>query len=202
MDAAWFKQTLRKAGKTSADLAAAIGRDRAVMSRIMNGHQKMTLDQAQVIAGELGVDAADILVRAGLAGQPVARAFSPGFGESDVAPLQLAEGAPRRPQAIADILGARPGVDVWTVKGVAMALGGLLAGDFILVDTHQAERARAGDVVIAQVYGRTDAKTVLRRYEPPVLVAASPDPADNRVLVVDGDNVVIRGKVVASWRVA
>jgi SOS-response transcriptional repressor LexA len=98
-------------------------------------------------------------------------------------------------------MGDRPGVDVWRVKSRAMALSGLLEGDFMLVDTHAAERVRAGDVVIAQIYTRTGANTVLRRFEPPVLVAASADPADGRVHVVDGDNVVIRGKVVASWRI-
>jgi hypothetical protein len=61
---------------------------------------------------------------------------------------------------------------------------------------------RPGDVVIAQVYDRGgSAKTVLRRFEPPVLVAASMDPEDWRVHVVDGNNVLIRGKVVASWRI-
>ena len=202
MDDKWFKAQQKKVGVTADVIADAAGKSRAAVSKILNGHQRMTLDWAQAFADALQVPLATVLEKAGVANPATAQQLAPGFAESDVAPFAFQEAATRRPQAIADILGARPGVDVWTVKGMAMSLGGLLAGDFILVDTHQAERARAGDVVVAQVYGRTDAKTVLRRYEPPVLVAASPDPADARVLVVDGENVVIRGKVVASWRVA
>lgn len=201
VDKDWIRKRLRLQGKTSADLAVAISRDRAVVSRIMNGHQALTLDQAKIFAVELGVDLPEMLHRAGMTDAPTAQAFTPGLAESDAAPFVyggLAEGAQVRTAAQA--FGERPGVDVWRVKSAAMALGGLLPGDFMLVDTHQAERVRAGDVVVAQIYSRTGANTVLRRFEPPVLVAASTDPAEGRVHVVDGTNVVVRGKVVASWR--
>jgi transcriptional regulator with XRE-family HTH domain len=205
MDKDWFKRRLRMQGKTSDDLAKAISRDRAVVSRIMNGHQPLTLDQAKVFAEELSVDVADVLTKSGLADAPVAQVFRPGFSESDAAPwvagpgLAEAAGVPAVAQALG---GGRPGVDVWRVKSTAMALGGLLPGDFMLVDTHQAERVKAGDLVIAQIYNRTGATTVLRRFEPPVLVAVSADPSETRVHVVDGVNVVVRGKIVASWRVS
>ena len=203
MDRDWLKKHLRAQGKTTADLAAAIGRDRAVVSRIMNGHQELTLDQAKVFAAELGIEVAEVLTSAGMIDAPTAQVFTPGFSESDAAawvpgPGIVEAGAIR---GVADALGQRPGVDVWRVKSQAMALAGLLDGDFFLLDTHQSERVKAGDVVIAQVYTRNGATTVLRRFEPPVLVAASIDPAEGRVHVVDGENVVIRGKVVASWRV-
>ncbi len=203
MDREWLKKHLRMQGKTSADLAGAIDRDRAVVSRIMNGHQALTLGQAKVFATELGVDVSEVLLRAGLTDAPIAQAFTPGFAESDTSAWipgpGLAETAAVK--SVAAALGERPGVDVWRVKSSAMILAGLLEGDFMLVDTHQAERVKLGDIVIAQVYNRTGATTVLRRYAPPVLLSASADPADLGVHVVDGTNVVIKGKVVAVWRV-
>jgi SOS-response transcriptional repressor LexA len=144
-----------------------------------------------------------MLRRAGLADAPVARTLAPGFSESDAAPWIAADTDTGR--AIARALGAdRPGIDVWEVRSLAMGLQGYLPGDHILVDTHQAERVKAGDVVIAQIYdhARALAYTVMRRWEPPVLVAASADPADRRVHVVDGVNAVIRGRVCACWRQA
>ncbi len=204
MDKDWFKRRLRMQGKTSDDLAKAIGRDRAVVSRIMNGHQQMSLDQAKVIAGELGVDVSEVLVRSGMTDAPMAQALQPGFAESDAAAWvpgpALAEGASVASIAAA-MGGGKPGIDVWRVRSQAMALAGMLAGDFMLVDSNQAERVKPGDVVVAQIYNRTGATTVLRRFEPPVLVSDSADPTDRKVHVVDGINVVIRGKVVASWRV-
>lgn len=204
MDKDWFKRRLRMQGKTADDLARAISRDRAVVSRILNGHQQLTLDQAKTFAAELEVDVADILVRAGLADAPVAQAVSPGFAESDAAAwVPAPAGAEsRNVQTVAQALGGeRPGIDVWRVRSQVMALSGLLVGDFMLVDTHQADRVKPGDLVVAQVYNPRGATTVLRRYEPPVLVSASCDPTEGRVHVVDGINVVIKGKVVASWRV-
>ena len=205
MNKDWLKKRLRMQGKTSADLATAIQRDRAVVSRILNGHQQPTLDQAKTLASELGVELSDFLVQANMVDAPLAPAFNSGFAESDAAawiPASSAIGESIETNKIAAAFGARAGVDIWRVKSSAMALAGMMQGDFMLIDTHQAERCRAGDVVIAQVYNPSGATTVLRRYAPPILMAHSADPTDWRVHVVDGVNVVVMGKVVASWRVS
>lgn len=79
---------------------------------------------------------------------------------------------------------------------------GYMPGDYLLLDTLSAERVHQGEVVVAQVYdnARNISTFVLRRFEPPVLVAASASLDDRRVQIVDGVNVVIIGKVIASWR--
>lgn len=204
MDDKWFKRQQKIAGVTADDIARAMGRDRSVVSRILNGHQRMTLDFAKAFAATLKVSLSTVIEKAGMADVPTARELAPGFAQSDAAqwvPQGHAESEPAR--AIAQALGAdRPGVDVWRMKSAAMALQGVLSGDFLLVDSHAAERVRAGDTVVAQLHNNAagTACTVVRRLEPPVLVAASCDPEDRRVLVVDGTNVVVRGKVIASWR--
>jgi len=202
MDDKWFRAQQKKAGITADQIAATLGRDRSVVSKILHGHQRMTLEWAQAFADALGTDVATILEKAGAARPATARQLAPGFAESDAAPFLAREGDPTA--QIAHALGAsRPGIDLWQIRNRAMALGGLLAGDMMLVDTHASERCAPGDTVIAQVYNHATASaiTLIRRYEPPVLVAASCDPADQRVHIVDGANVVIRGKVIASWRV-
>lgn len=202
MDDKWFKAQQKKVGITADAIAAVIGRDRSVVSKILSGKQRMTLEWAQAFATALQVDVATVLDKAGIADAPIVQAFSPGFSESDAAPwiagpgMAEARDVPTVAQALG---GGRPGVDVWRVKGQAMSQHGLLPGDYMLVDTYQAERVKPGDVVVAQVYNRTGATTVLRTYAPPVLLSA--DPNDVQVHVVDGVNVVIRGKVTASWRV-
>ena len=203
MDDKWFKEQQKRAGVTAEDIAKKMGRTRANVSHIYTGRQRMSLAWAKVFAEVLDVPLEEVLSHAGVLDPEEAQRVTPGFSESDVAPWVGKGGAAERIKSTAATLGGdRPGVDVWTVKSLAMAAGGFLPGDQVLVDTHQSERCFAGDVVIAQRYdGQTGtAETVLRRYEPPVLVAASTDPADGRALVVDGNNVVIRGKVIASWR--
>lgn len=204
MDDKWFKTQQKRVGVTAEDIAQRMGRSRANVSHILTGRQRMSLEWAKAFAEVLQVDIATVLEKAGATDAPTAQRITPGFAESDAAAWvpgpKLAENEPVR--GVAEVLGAtRPGIDIWRVKSRAMALAGLIEGDFMLVDTNQAERVRAGDVVIAQLYTRTGANTVLRRFEPPVLVASSADPDDARVHVVDGTNVVIRGKVIASWRV-
>lgn len=203
MDDRWFKAQQKRVGVTADQIAAVLGRDRSVVSKILSGKQRLTLEWAKAFAEVLQQPLDIILEKAGVTDAATAQAVVPGFSEGDAAPWKpgpgLAESGPSK--TIAAAMGERPGIDVWRVQTRAMALAGLLEGDFMLVDTHQAERVKPGDVVIAQVYNRTGATTVLRRYAPPVLVAASCEPADAGVHVVDGVNVVVRGKVVASWRV-
>lgn len=201
IDTQWFKQQQRKAGVTAEQIAHHAGRDRTAVSHIYMGRQRMSLDWAKSFAEMLQVPLDEVLRRAGEADAGTAQELSPGFSEGEAAPF-IPKETDRKTMTVAEAFGSRPGVDVWQVRGGSMSLQGLLPGDMMLVDTHVADRVRAGDTVIAQVYdqARGKAATVLRRYEPPVLVAASPDPAERRILVVDGINVVVRGKIIASWR--
>lgn len=202
MDDKWFKQQQKRVGVTADDIARKMGRTRANVSHILTGRQRMSLDWAKAFAEVLQVPLATVLEKAGVTDAPTAQVITPGFSDSDAAPWvpgpvgSEGQTVPTVAQALG---GGRPGVDVWRVKGKAMAQHGLLEGDYMLVDTHQAERVKPGDTVVAQVYNRTGATTVLRTFAPPVLMSA--DPNDLQVHVVDGVNVVIRGKVVASWRV-
>lgn len=202
IDEKWFKEQQRKVGVTSEDIARHAGRTRTSISNIYTGRQRMSLDWAKVFAEVLQQPLDEVLRRAGVADDATAQALAPGFSDSDAAAWMPAQGEGGNARAIADAFGARPGVDIWRVRSETMTLQGILPGDFMLVDTHAAERVRPGDTVVAQVYDNAQSKavTILRRFEPPVLVAASASPDDRRVHVVDGVNVVIRGKVIASWR--
>lgn len=202
MDEKWFKAQQKKVGVTADDIAARMGRVRSTVSHIYSGRQRMSLEWAKVFAEVLQAPLPEVLKRAGVSDEPTARHLTPGFSESDAVSWRPHGADDRQVPAMAVAMGQRAGVDVWQVKSPALSLIGYMPGDFILVDTHAAERARAGDIVIAQVYDNAKgiASTLLRRFEPPVLVAASPEPDDQRVFVVDGTNVVIRGKVVGSWR--
>lgn len=202
MDEKWFKLQQKKAGVTAEDIAGRLGKARSNVSHIYSGKQKMSLDWAQAFADAFGCTLAEVLEKAGAAPAAVTQQLAPGFADSDAVPFVHRGAEDRATPTIAQAFGQRPGVDIWQVKTAAMAPMGYMPGDHMLVDTHAAERVKPGDVVVAQVYdnARGAAATLLRRFEPPVLVAASTAPEDRRVHVVDGTNVVIRGKVVASWR--
>lgn len=202
MDEKWFKQQQKRVGVTAEEIAQKRGMSRVNVSHILTGRQRMSLDWAKAFAEVLQVPLSTVLEKAGVTDAETAQSVVSGFSEGDAAPWVPGPGVAeaRDVPTVAQALGGgRPGVDVWRVKGLSMAQHGLLEGDYMLVDTHQAERVRAGDTVVAQVYNPRGATTVLRTFAPPVLMSA--DPNDTSVHVVDGVNVVIRGKVVASWRV-
>ncbi len=201
IDDKWFKQQQKRVGVTADQIAAIYGRDRSVISKILSGKQRMTLEWAKAFAGVLNVPLATVLEKSGVAEPQVAQQLTPGFAESDAVQWQPRGPEDRKPQSIAEAFGAKNGIDPWQVKGTGMVGAGLLPGDWILVDTFAAERVAPGDTVIAQVYNRNGtAKTVLRRWVPPVLVSVGPGGETTEVHVVDNDNVAIRGKVVACWR--
>ncbi|MEO0859208.1 MAG: hypothetical protein AAFY65_01245 [Pseudomonadota bacterium] len=201
MDRTWFDERMRQNNVTSADVARAADKARTGLSNILSGKQRMTTPWAEALASLLNEPITEIFVRAGVlrreevSPQPLA-----GMSEPDVVPFQHSNTADMN--SLEKLFGAdRPGIDVWQVRSNGLAAMGYLRDDFVVVDSHASERARMGDAVIAQIYDRNgDAATVLRRFEPPVLIDFSPDPTERHVQLVDHDNVVIRGVVTASWR--
>ncbi|MEM9579082.1 MAG: helix-turn-helix transcriptional regulator [Pseudomonadota bacterium] len=203
MDDKWFKSKQKLAGVTAEDIAKIIGRDRSVVSHIYNRRQKMSPEWAQAFAQALEVPIEEVYERAGILPKDLAPRIAPGFSDSDAAAWVGKPGATQKVDQMAAAMGGgKPGIDVWQVKSDSLSLMGYLPNDFILVDMRKPDRAKPGDVVIAQHYnGQTGtAATLLRRFEPPVLVAATTKGEDHRVHVVDGNNVVIRGVVTALWR--
>lgn len=206
MNDKWFKKKQKEAGVTADVIGRELGRDRSVVSRIYVGRQKMTLEQAQVFARVLRVPLEDVLFQAGLvASAKDAPDRVPGFGESEVVPFTGTASRAVTNEIIArELGGGRPGLDCWVVRSDALVLSGYRRGDTLLVDTNAADLCRKGDTVIAQLYAwkSGSADTVLRLYEPPVIIGMVPGGSGFAVHVVDSKNVVIKGRVIASWRTA
>ena len=203
MDSEFFKKRQKTQGVTADEIAALVGRDRSNVSKIYAGQQRMTLPWARAFAQALDLTLDQVLERAGEVEPTQARQLRPGFSDGDAMPFEsLAKSAADR--SLAYVLGAdRAGVDIWQVQTDALLLRGYRKGDMILVDGNAAERARPGDIVLAQVYDLSlgAAVTLLREYRPPVLVSCGLVEDEARIHVVDGNNVSIRGIVTASWRV-
>lgn len=205
MDDKWFKLRQKQVGVTADQIAARLGRDRSVVSKILNGKQRMTLEWAQAFADVLDCPLATVLEKAGVAEPEVASRLRNEVTGGDAQPWSSGSAhEDARLKSLTELLAPKSaGASVWRVTSKAMALAGYLQGDFLVVDTNLSERVKGGDAVVAEVYDLRAGtlKIVLRRYEPPALVAATVAPETDRVHVADGVNVVVKGKVVASWRV-
>ena len=93
-----------------------------------------------------------------------------------------------------------PQASLWEVKGRALELAGYRPGDMLVADM-EAE-AQAGDVVVAQHWQAGTARTILRLFQPPYLIAANTNPAGHRPELVDGEHITMKAVVIASFRIA
>ena len=203
MDDKWFKAQQKRAGVTAEDIAARMGRARSNVSHIYSGKQRMSLEWARAFSEALQVPLDEVLKRAGALDEPEAQRLTPDFNESDAIRFSARGGAEARTNERAEQFGGnKAGIDVWRVKGRSLMLCGYMPGDFILVDTNKADQCRTGDIVLAQKHSwkSGSASTILRRFDPPVLTAFGPDPEDQNAQVIDGTNLFVIGKIIASWR--
>ena len=118
-----------------------------------------------------------------------------GFRE-DAVPYDARQADPAFSTALRALIDGRKAADPWTIKTRSLERIGFMPGDVVIVDL--GARPESGDAVCAQVYDwrRGTAETVMRLYEPPYLVAASLDESLRRPLVVDDDQVIIKGVVL------
>jgi transcriptional regulator with XRE-family HTH domain len=123
---------------------------------------------------------------------------APGFRglAEDAVPFDAESADPAVSAAIKALIGGREDADSRTIRTRALEGLGYLPGDIVIVDLRR--KPMPGDVVFAQVYelGRSEPETVMRIYEPPVLVAASFDGQLQRPLMVDDARVKIEGVVL------
>jgi hypothetical protein len=114
----------------------------------------------------------------------------------DAVPFDAESADPTVSAAIKALIGSRADADSRTIRTRALECLGYLPGDIVIVDHRR--RPVPGDIVCAQVYalGRSEPETVMRVYEPPVLVGASFDEELRRPLMIDDARVKIEGVVL------
>jgi transcriptional regulator with XRE-family HTH domain len=193
---AQLKRLRKRAGMTVRDVAAELDLPHTSYAHYESPRYKkpyLPLDLAErlaVLFERHGIGRAEVLALAGLAD---------GAGSA----LTLADEAVPYDGDLpeASPLPLRHATDFWEIRGRALDLAGLLPGDVVAVDLRQSE-FKAGDVVCAQIYDwqKGSATTVFRVYEPPYLIALSTDPQHRKPVLVDGEQVLLKGRVVASFR--
>lgn len=130
---------------------------------------------------------------------PGERTQSDGFAEGDAQPWQ-GDNSPEGTNLAREPL--RANQSRWIVRSRALELAGVMPGDICTLD--QLEEARAGDIVVAQVYNfeRGTAETKIRIFEPPYLVTHTMDrAASDRPLYADRERTVIMGPVTRLVRI-
>lgn len=175
-----LKKLLTKQGLTQTDLAHLLGRDKAVITNLFQGKRQLKADEAAIIASHLGVLVSDVL---GIEEQRAGK----GFSESGtLIPFQQdPDQAKRYPNVVrkngqffldaGETSGYSPKAYAIEIRDESMNLSGILPGDIVISDLDR--MCRVGQIVVAQHYHGRGAKTVVRKYEPPLLLAHSTSPS-------------------------
>lgn len=127
-----------------------------------------------------------------------------GLGEGDASPFVYNESENTLERnfdrAVRELTAGRNGRDAWVMGNHSLELSGVMPGDVLIVDMNLAPRPR--DIVCAQLYdnARGRADTVFRIYDPPFLLVNSIRLGPHKGLMVDNDQIAIRGVVDAVLR--
>lgn len=205
--AARFKQLREDLGLSVRQAAAVAGMHPSTYQHYEDAarfnKRTLPMELAKAFAAEAarrGRDPDPFLALAGV--EPALLAPGGGFADVEMVRYQP-EPAGRDPvdAAILALTLGRPNAAPWLIRGRALDRAGYLPGGIVVVD-HGTDRARRHQVVCAQVYENQggEARTVLRLYEPPYLIADSADPAYRRPQLVGPDLAVILGVAVAALR--
>lgn len=103
-------------------------------------------------------------------------------------------------RAVRAFTSSRPAAVPWRLKGRALELEGYRPGDVLIVDMNATPKP--GEVVCAQRHPAPDRPpvTIFRIYQPPYLIARTIETTLSKPELVDNEQVVIRGTVIAMVR--
>lgn len=172
-----LKELLARHGMSQTELARLLGRDKSVVTLLLQGKRQLKAEEALLIAQALSVPVAEVI----------------GNAKND-APSQVNEGMlipfqhePLATKKAKDVI-AKGGkyylqesghfsakAYALEVRDDSMNLAGVLEGDIIVAELDKP--CKAGQLVVVQHYGRGGAKTLIRRYQPPFLMAHSTNAA-------------------------
>lgn len=159
MDTKWLLSRLAERNKSIASLARAVGRDRAAMSRIVNGDQPFQLWMAPIVADELGVTPTELLSRTGevklppLTTAPLVPWHSVGAFAMTKTPIEITANYERI---------AIPGesATLFAIRLDDDAMNGIVPTGSVVVVDYSEKQLRDGELGVFAGGGRS----VLRRY--------------------------------------
>lgn len=177
MNLSHLKQLLNQHGISQTDLARILRRDKSVITNLFQGKRQLKADEAMLIARHIGVPVTEILgmqeSRSGLMEPPMLIPFqhepkdwkkhSNIIKKEGKFFLELDDRQELSPKAYA-----------LQMQDDSLNLQGILEGDFMISELDRP--CKSGQIVIAQHYQGRGAKTIIRKFEAPLLLAHSTTP--------------------------
>lgn len=191
---AWIEAVARHMNLSPSKLALQSGMAASTVTRYLNDG-----------TGTIGISQKSLERISQFSGVPVHRMPGErpnGFQEDDAIPLDRSETVTDRTRRAVDaIADGRNHVFPLEMKGWALDMQGILPGDVLIFDMNA--RPKPDDVVCVQRVDWTsgEADTLVRIYKPPMVIAHSAKLGPIASLMVDEDQVSIRGVMIGAIRI-
>lgn len=216
VDTQWFKQRKKQVGATDATLAEALGVERSVANRVINGAVEFNARKAAAVAKALDVSEDEVLFRAGVRSekpQVPDQALTKSVDGGETAPLsRLDLSLPMGPGATVDDyveeeavefdLGYLRAITRTPVHRLRLARGvgdsmfpTLQTSDEVLIDTTQNQLVHSDRVYAASINGGAAIKR-LRPIEGGARILVISDNKTIEPYAVDASEVAIWGRVI------
>ena len=210
MDTDWFKEMKRKAKVTDAVLAEALGVERSVANKVVNGKVEMNARRADAVADLFGVSRDEVLYRAGISTEQPTLA-SPGDGSEtvDIQRLDLSvsmghgtliEGYVENEPVTFDLAFIRAITRAATknlrlITGIGDSMYPTLNdGDTILIDTSDRRLSKLDGIYWVNVYGAANLKRLRAIGKGRVLIKSDNPAVDDQE--VDAEDLLIEGRAI------
>lgn len=202
----YLDEVMRQTGLTLTEIAVRANAHHSTLTRFRNrpDHKgALAPTTINMIAERTGVPAPDSAGGYPPSRSAMARALAArpaGLSDNEAEPYDATSPGASESIVAAAIRG-RLHVVLWRLQSRALEDEGYMPGDILLVDLNA--QPRAGDIVCAQIYDlrrQNGTRTVFRLYHPPYLVGAGREEGARKPHLVDGNTVVVKGVVEASFR--
>lgn len=184
-----LKQLLASHGINQTDLAHLLRRDKAVVTNLFQGKRQLKAEEAMIIASHIGVPVATVLGESPRGGMAEPKVLIPFQHEPEASKRHA--GVVKKDGKFfleADGRGYSPKAYALEVADDSMNLLGILKGDIVVSELDRA--CKSGQVVVAQHYQGRGAKTVIRKYEAPLLLPHSTSAAFKPLRLDDSARLV------------
>lgn len=209
MDSDWFKAMKRKRGVTDTTLAQALGVERSVANKVVNGKVEMNARRADAVADLFGVSRDEVLFRAGISTEKPNGASGENCETVDIQRLDLSvsmghgtliEGYVENEPVTFDLAFIRAITRAATsnlrlITGIGDSMYPTLNdGDTILIDTSDRRLSKLDGIYWVNVYGAANLKRLRAVGRNRVLIKSDNPAVDDQE--VAADDLLIEGRAI------
>lgn len=209
MDTEWFKEMKRKRKVTDAVLASALGVERSVANKVVNGRVEMNARRADAVADLFGVSRDEVLFRAGISTEMPTSTATETTETVDIQRLDLSvsmghgtliEGYVENEPVTFDLAFIRAITRAATknlrlITGIGDSMYPTLNdGDTILIDTSDRRLSKLDGIYWVNVYGAANLKRLRAIGKGRILIKSDNPAVDDQE--VDAEDLLIEGRAI------